>query len=106
MLHALDSHKWMLETTQNRFLLITDTGCTDTVTVFLLPCDGFTYPLSQPYQEVQAENGHSHIKLLISSYLHLFWILLNTTGHSDDVICYAWRNYVYVSSDSKQGMAV
>jgi len=62
----------MLETTQNHFLLITDTVewavATDTVTVFLLPCNGFcTYPPSQPYQEVQAENRHSHIKLLTSS---------------------------------------
>ena len=39
-------------------------------------------------------------QLLLTSYLHLFWILLNTT---DDIIYYAWHNYV--SSDSKQGMA-
>ena len=51
-----------------------------------------------PYPEIWAKNRHPLINLLTMSYLHLFQILLNSTGFSDDVTYYAWRNCV--SSDS------
>ena len=54
-------------------------------------------------RKLWAENGHSCIKLLTMSYSHLFRILLNTTGYFDDVMYYAWRNYV--SSDRKRRVA-
>ena len=47
------------------------------------------------YQEIWAENRHSHI----SAVNIVIWILLNTTGYSDDVMYYAYRNYVALTAN-------